>query len=56
MYDYLPLYRRGQSIPGYVIYCSAGKLLQEAVPNITARREICRNHAQQAQIYLSQPA
>ena len=56
MFDYLPPYRRGQSVVGYVSYCSSGRRLREAVPNISDRNNICREFALHARNYLRQPA
>lgn len=55
MGDYLPLYRRGMSITGYVMYCSSGSRLISAVPKVSDRQSICKDHATQARNYLRQP-
>ena len=55
MGEFLPEYRRGMSITGYVMYCSARSALVNAVPNISDRRNICKDHASQARNYLRQP-
>ena len=55
MYDYLPEYRRGESLEGYVSRCRGGRLLTSAVPSITDRGNICQDHAEQSRILLRQP-
>jgi len=54
MNDYLPTYRRGESIVGYSARCASGRILQNAVPNITNRIRICREHAEQMRVALGQ--
>lgn len=55
MYDYLPEYRRGESLEGYVSRCRGGRLLTTAVPSITNRGFICKDHAEQSRKLLRQP-
>lgn len=55
MNDFLPPYRRGVSISGYIAACSTGRNLIRAVPNMTDRNNICREHAQQSREMLRQP-
>jgi hypothetical protein len=55
MYDYLPEYRRGQSLAGYVAGCRNSRGLTAAVSSITDRTNICREHAIQSRILLRQP-
>jgi hypothetical protein len=55
MFDYLPTYQRGQSLGGYITACSTKRKMIEAVPNITDRRNICREHAQHSRDLLRQP-
>jgi hypothetical protein len=55
MYDYLPEYRRGESLEGYVSRCRGGRLLTTAVPSITIRGNICKDHAEQSRKLLRQP-
>ena len=55
MNDYLPEYRRGESLEGYISRCRGGRFIITAVPNITDRGNICREHAEQSRKLLRQP-
>lgn len=55
MNEYLPSYRRGESISGYVSRCRNYGLLTSAVPSPTNRGNICKDHAEQMRVALRQP-
>lgn len=52
---YLPIYKRGESISGYVSRCSASADMVKNVDNISVRRNICKEHAEQMREALRQP-
>lgn len=54
MNDYLPDYRRGESIVGYQTRCASGRMLQQAVPGLANRIQICKEHALQMRVALGQ--
>jgi hypothetical protein len=55
MYEFLPEYRRGESIAGYVSRCRGGRMLTAAIPNISYRGSVCKEHAEQSRVLLRQP-
>ena len=55
MNDYLPDYKRGESLIGYMSRCSAQRKMVLAVPSAKDRTNICRNHAEQIRVAISQP-
>jgi hypothetical protein len=55
MNDYLPDYRRGESLIGYMSRCSAQRKMVLAVPSAKDRMNICGNHAEQMRVAISQP-
>lgn len=52
---YLPIYRRGESIAGYVSRCSASRDMVNNVGQIGVRRTICQEHAEQMRDAMKQP-
>ena len=52
---YLPNYRRGESIAGYVSRCSASRDMVNNVGQIGVRRAICQEHAEQIRDAMRQP-
>lgn len=55
MNEYLPEYRRGESLIGYMSRCSAQRKLVSAVPSAKDRMNICRDHAEQMRVAIRQP-
>ena len=53
--NYLPDYRRGESLVGYSARCSSGRDLMTAVPSVQARLDICKEHANQMREAMRQP-
>jgi hypothetical protein len=52
---YLPTYKRGESISGYVSRCSTTADMVRNVDSISVRRSICKEHAEQMRQALRQP-
>jgi hypothetical protein len=52
---YLPTYKRGESISGYVSRCSASPDMVRNVGQIGVRQSICKEHAEQMRQALRQP-
>lgn len=52
---YLPTYKRGESISGYVARCSTTADMVNNVDSISVRRSICKEHADQMRQALRQP-
>jgi hypothetical protein len=52
---YLPIYKRGESISGYVSRCSASPDMVRNVGQIGVRQSICKEHAEQMRVALRQP-
>lgn len=52
---YLPEYKRGESLAGYVSRCSASRDMVNNVGQIGVRRTICQEHAEQMRKALRQP-
>ena len=55
MNEYLPNYRRGESLTGYIARCQSGRKLVEGVPSIIDRMYICKDHALQIRKAIGQP-
>lgn len=54
MNDLLPTYRRGESLIGYVVRCSTGRL-SRSIPQVALRQQICQEHAEQMREAMRQP-
>lgn len=52
---YLPIYKRGESISGYVARCSTTADMVNNVGQIGVRRSICKEHAEQIRVAIRQP-
>ena len=52
---YLPIYKRGESIVGYVSRCSNTSEMVKNVGQIGVRQSICKEHAEQMRLALRQP-
>ena len=52
---YLPTYKRGESIVGYVSRCSNTAEMVRNVGQIGVRQSICKEHAEQMRQALRQP-
>jgi len=55
MGEFLPDYRRGESLIGYASRCSANSNMVKSVPSISARYNICKDHVQQIRKAINQP-
>jgi hypothetical protein len=55
MNDFFPPYRQGQSLAGYIQYCSQSRGMMRDVDNISVRRNLCRDHAEKIREALSRP-
>jgi hypothetical protein len=55
MGDFLPEYRRGESLIGYVVRCSTGRTLTQNVEQVRVRQQICKEHAEQMREAMRQP-
>ncbi len=55
MGEFLPDYRRGESIIGYASRCSANSNLVKFVPLPSARYNICKDHVNQIRKAINQP-
>jgi hypothetical protein len=55
MNEYLPEYKRGESLIGYMTRCAAGRKLVNAVDSAKDRMNICRDHAEQMRVAIRQP-
>lgn len=53
--EYLPEYKRGESLIGYVSRCSTGKKLSKEVLSLQTRVGICKDHAELSRKLLRQP-
>ena len=55
MEEFLPKYRRGESLAGYISRCSATRRMTTSVPSQRDRVGICQEHALQSRELLRQP-
>jgi hypothetical protein len=55
MGEFLPDYRRGESIIGYSSRCAANSNLVKNVPLPSMRYNICKDHASQIRKAINQP-
>ena len=52
---YLPVYKRGQSLAGYVAGCSTNRNMVNNISSMEVRRAICQEHAEQMRTAMRQP-
>ena len=51
----IPQYRRGESVAGFTQRCMSNREMRNVPLDTSIKRQLCREHAEQAREYLRQP-
>ena len=51
----IPQYRRGESVAGFTQRCMSNREMRNVPLDTAIKRQLCREHAEQAREYLRQP-